>query len=129
LTGINFNAETARVRSYSFDRKERKMKNINITFALLIVGILLFSVGNAAAMEKKIEATVMKNDNNYCLLDGTTEYIVLGKNLKPYVGDTVSVTGDVYDGINIPTIRVDAIKVVAHKDLITPKLKSQRAAS
>jgi hypothetical protein len=105
------------------------MKSINITFAIMIVGIILFAVGSAAAMEKKIEATVMKNGDNYCLLDDTTEYIVLGKNLKPYVGDTVSVSGDVYNGINFPTIRVDAIKIVAHKDLITPKLKSERAMS
>ncbi|MEJ2157710.1 MAG: hypothetical protein P8X96_20465 [Desulfobacteraceae bacterium] len=105
------------------------MKNLKMTLVITILGILLYLVGSAAATERTIEATVMKNGDNYCLLDDTTEYIVLGKNLKPYVGDTVTVTGDVYNGRDFPTIHVDAIKIVAHKDLITPKLKSERAMS
>ena len=105
------------------------MKTMKRTFAVLVTGILLFWVGSAFAMEEKIVGTVMKNGDTYALLAPSAEYMVVGKDLKNYVGDTVAATGDVYVDSEFATIHIDSVRVVAYKDLITPELEKGIPAS
>jgi hypothetical protein len=104
------------------------MKPMKSAFAVLVVGILLFSVVSAMAMPEEIVGTVMKNGNTYNLLAESAEYMVVaGNKLNNYVGDTVAVTGNVTLGAEFPTLHVDSVKVLSHKDLITPEIESEKA--
>ena len=100
------------------------MKTLKSALGIMVVFLILFSVGNAMAMEEEIVGTVMQNGGTYALLAHSGEYLVVGKNLKDYVGDTVAATGEVYTGAKIQTIRIDSFRVIAHNDLITPDLKN-----
>ena len=104
------------------------MKSWKSAFAIAVGGILLFSVGSAMAMQEEIVGTVMKNGDTYNLLADNAEYMVIaGNKLEKYIGDTVAVTGNVDFGTEFPTIRVDSVRLVSHKDLITPEFKRESA--
>lgn len=99
------------------------MKTLKSTLGMMVVCLILLTVGNAMAMEEEIVGTVLQNGGNYALLANSGEYLVVGKNLKDYVGDTVAATGEVYIGAKTQAIRIDSVRVIAHRDLITPDLK------
>ena len=105
------------------------MKTLKSTLAIMVVSLILFSVGNAMAMKEEIVGTVLQNGNHYAILADSGEYLVIGKNLKDDVGDTVAATGKVYIGAETQAIRIDSVKVIAHKDLITPGLKNENKMS
>ena len=96
---------------------------------MVVISLILFSVANAMAMEEEIVGTVLQNGGTYALLSPSGEYLVVGKNLKDYVGDTVAATGEVYTGAKIQTIRIDSVGVIAHADLITPGLRNVNTKS
>lgn len=103
--------------------RSQKMKTLKPTLGLMVVCLILLTVGNAMAMEEEIVGTVLQNGGNYALLAHSGKYLVVGKNLKDYVGDTVAATGEVYIGAKTQAIRIDSVRVIAHRDLITPDLK------
>ena len=104
------------------------MKSWKSAFAIAVVGILLFFVGSAMAMQEEIVGTVLKNGETYNLLADNAEYMVIaGSKLEKYIGDTVAVTGNVDFGTEFPTIHVDSVRLVSHKDLITPEFKRESA--
>lgn len=105
------------------------MKTLKSTLGIMVVFLILLTVGNAMAMKEEIVGTVIQNGGNYALLANSGEYLVVGKNLKDYVGDTVAATGEVYTGAKIQTIRIDSVGVIAHADLITPGLKNVNTKS
>ena len=105
------------------------MKTLKSMLGMTVVFLILLSLGNAMAMEEEIVGTVMQNGNHYALLAHSGEYLVVGKNLKKYVGDTVAATGKVYIGAMTQAIRIDSVNVIAHKDLITPDLKNENTVS
>ena len=105
------------------------MKTLKSTLGIIVVFLVLFSVGNAMAMEEEIVGTVIQNGSNYALLAHSGEYLVVGKNLKDVVGDTVAATGEVYIGAKTQAIRIDSVRVIAQKDLITPNLKNVNTKS
>ena len=96
---------------------------------MMVVFLILLLVDNAMAMKEEIVGTVMQNGGHYALLSPSGEYLVVGKNLKDYAGDTVAATGEVYIGAKTQAIRIDSVKVIAHKDLITPGLKNENKMS
>jgi hypothetical protein len=112
----------------AFERR-KKMKTLKTSLGVMVVFLLLFSAGSAMAMQEEIVGTVMQNGDSYALLAHSGEYLVTGKDLKGYVGDTVATIGDVYTGVDIQTIRIDSVKVLSHKDLITPDLKNTPSKS
>jgi hypothetical protein len=97
---------------------------MKLAVALVVAGLLVFWVASAMAMEEEIVGTVIKKGDSYALLAPNAEYIVVGKNLDKYIGDTVAATGDVLVGAEFDTIHIDSVQVVSHKDLITPELES-----
>jgi hypothetical protein len=105
------------------------MKTLKLTIGIMGVFLILLLVGNAMAMEEEIVGTVMQNGGTYALLAHSGEYLVVGKNLKDYVGDTVAATGEVYTGAKTQAIRIDSVRVISHKDLITPDLKNVNTKS
>jgi hypothetical protein len=105
------------------------MKTLKSALGLMVVFLLIFAVGNAMAMQEEIVGTVMQNGDSYALLAHSGEYLAVGQNLKDCVGDTVVATGDVYAGANIRTIRIESIKIISQKDLITPDLENPNTTS
>ena len=109
--------------------RSQKMKTLKSTLEMMVVFLILLLVGNAMAVEEEIVGTVLQNGDHYALLAHSGEYLVVGKNLKDYVGDTVAVTGKVYIGAKTQAIRIDSVRVIAHKDLITTDLKNENTKS
>ena len=105
------------------------MKTFKSATGLMLVFLLLLSAGSAMAMQEEIVGTVVQNGNAYALLAHSGEYLAVGQNLKNCVGDTVAVTGDVDAGANIQTIRIESVKILSHKDLITPDLENMNTRS
>ena len=105
------------------------MKTMQITLAVLVAAMLLFSVGSALAMESEIVGTVEQNGNAYTVVANSGEYLAFGKDLKNYVGETVAATGKVYFGAQFDTIQIDSVKLVSKKDLINPELVKQNKTS
>jgi hypothetical protein len=108
-----------------------RLRTIQTKFdtGMMVVFLILLLVGNAMAMEEEIVGTVMQNGDNYALLAHSGEYLVVGKNLKNYVGDTVAASGKVYIGAKAEAIRIDSVRVIAHKDLITQDLRNKNTMS
>jgi hypothetical protein len=104
-------------------RKEHKMKGYmsHIGLAALIGGlVILMTSTSALAMRETLVGAVIKTDTGVALSTPMGEYLPLGRRLNPMEGKTLSVTGDVENGVESNTIHTRWFKVLTDKDTIDP---------
>ncbi len=94
----------------------------------MVIGIVfLLTTSAAMAMNEELVGAVVKTDQGCALSTDSGEYLILGKDLTGVEGKTVTVTGNVEDGVKSKTIRVNSVKVMTNKDIIDPS--AQKAES
>ncbi len=93
---------------------------------LALVGgiVFLLTTTAALAMNEELIGAVVKTDQGNALSTDSGEYLILGNRLAGLQGNTVAVTGNVENGSESSTIRVDSFKVVANKDTVDPAAPS-----
>jgi hypothetical protein len=97
---------------------------------VLAVGIFFtVAASPALAMNEDLVGAVVKTDQGAAFSTDAGEYLFLGKNLTGMIGKTVSVTGNVEDGVLSNTIRVKSAKVLSNKDYIDPSTARSAPAS
>ncbi|MEJ2641969.1 MAG: hypothetical protein P8010_20585, partial [Desulfosarcinaceae bacterium] len=93
--------------------------------AVLIGGIVfIMSTTSAMAMKEDLVGAVVKTDAGVALSTNGGEYILLGRPLNGMVGKTLSVTGNVENGVESNTIQVHRVKVLADKDIVDPTIRT-----
>ena len=102
-----------------------KLYTSRIGLLALIGGIVFLLTTTAAlAMNEELIGAVVKTDQGYALSTDSGEYLILGNRLDGLEGNTVAVTGNVENGSESSTIRVNSFKVVANKDIIDPAIRT-----
>ena len=76
-----------------------------------------------------IVGAVVKTDQGVALSTSAGEYLILGKNLEQFIGKTVSVKGEVENGVLSNTIRVTSVRMLTPKDIIDPSPKAPEVKS
>ncbi len=94
---------------------------------LALIGGIVFLLTTTAALavNEELVGAVVKTDQGYALSTDSGEYLVLGKGLDGLEGKTVAVTGNVENGSESSTIRVQSFKVLANKDIVDPATRTK----
>ena len=89
---------------------------------MLFVFVILFAATStsALAMNEELVGAVVKTDQGVALSTDAGEYLITGKDLGQYAGETVAVTGEVEDGVLTKTIHVTSVRLLNPKDIIDP---------
>ena len=93
---------------------------IIITALLAVVFFFAATATSALAMTEELVGTVVKTDNGTALSTAAGEYLILGKDLEIYTGDTVAVTGDVEVGALAKTIRISSVRMLGVNPVSKP---------
>ncbi|MCB2149640.1 MAG: hypothetical protein KQI81_24380 [Deltaproteobacteria bacterium] len=90
------------------------------TMLLACVFLFVATATSALAMSEELIGTVVKTDKGAALSTDAGEYLILGKDLESYTGDTVAVTGDVEIGAMAKTIRVASVSMLDINPVVKP---------
>lgn len=95
---------------------------LNIIRPVLLAFVIFFAATatSALAMTEELVGTVVKTDDGVALSTDAGEYLVLGKDLDIYSGDTVAVTGDVEVGALAKTISVASVSMLDVNPVVKP---------
>jgi len=102
------------------------MKSSTTRIGLLttvIAIVFLLTASAAMAMNEELVGAVIKTDQGCALSTDSGEYLILGKDLTSLEGKTVTITGNVEEGVKSKTIRVNSVKVMTNKDIIDPSAR------
>ena len=91
---------------------------------LALIGLISAVSTSALAMNEDLVGAVVKTDQGVALSTDSGEYLVLDKDMKAFIGETVAVTGEVEDGVLTKTIHVTSVNVLTPKDIIDPSAKA-----
>jgi hypothetical protein len=105
-----------------------KPSTTRIGLLAMVIGIVFLLTASAAlAMNEELVGAVVKTDQGCALSTDSGEYLILGKDLTGLDGKTVTVIGNVEDGVKSKTIRVNSVKVLTNKDIIDPSARKVRS--
>lgn len=97
------------------------IKHIPVILFSLIVFLALTALP-AMAMNETLIGGVVKTDAGAALSTDSGEYMVLGQDITPFIGETVVVTGNVDVGVLSKTIQGKTVKKLDAKDIVDPSV-------
>ncbi|MGE5257281.1 MAG: hypothetical protein ACM3KE_11455 [Hyphomicrobiales bacterium] len=100
----------------------KRYLNLCRVWLLAALLTLFVSLPAAMAMQEEIVGAVIDTGVGYAVIANSGEYIVLDRDLSPYVGDTVAVQGNVEVGADSLALdHIKIIRVLSKQDLIDPR--------
>jgi hypothetical protein len=105
-------------------KEAKKMKaqlNSYKVWAMAVILLVVIAVPAAMARPEEIVGAVIDTGVGYAIIANSGEYLVLNQDLSKYVGETVSVNGNVEVGADSQAFdHIDTIQVLSPRDLIDP---------
>jgi hypothetical protein len=89
---------------------------------VLLAVVLLFTamLTSAIAMNEELIGALVKTDQGVALSTEGGEYLILDRDMRGLIGETVVVSGNVERGTMAKTIHVTSVRVLDPKDIIDP---------
>jgi hypothetical protein len=89
---------------------------------MLLAVVLLFTamLTSAIAMNEELIGALVKTDQGVALSTEGGEYLILDRDMRGLIGETVVVSGNVEHGAMATTIHVTSVRVLDPKDIIDP---------
>jgi hypothetical protein len=89
---------------------------------VLLAVVLLFTamLTSAIAMNEELIGALVKTDQGVALSTESGEYLILDRDMRGLIGETVVVSGNVERGTMAKTIHVTSVRVLDPKDIIDP---------